>query len=309
MSPSWRQRLFRIGLVLGSLLFIHQIWIGYQVVREDAIRVSSIPMLGAACVLIGATIGLQMIGWSWLMRGLGVRLPWRAVIGGYGISFLPRYIPGNIWGYLSRGEWYRQNHDVPYAVSNSGSILEVVGVVASICMWIGIRYASQVQGVVQLVLFGCAFLIPFLIGSVLERFPRQDNIHVQGRFGLRISMQIGSRLWLKVTVVYLLLWLCYGAAINLLIEATGTSYLNGLLDATFIFGLAWLSGFLVLFVPSGLGVREVTLSGLLTLFAGVPVAHASAISVMSRVCATFAELIWVILGLALFSSRKKSPDC
>ena len=60
-----------------------------------------------------------------LMRSLNIELPIHKARYIYSLSFLARYIPGSIWGYLSRSEWLLHDYQVSYASSNYGSILEV----------------------------------------------------------------------------------------------------------------------------------------------------------------------------------------
>ena len=44
---------------------------------------------------------------------------------GYSLSFLPRYLPGSIWGYLSRSEWLTQQFSIPFKYSNAISVVEI----------------------------------------------------------------------------------------------------------------------------------------------------------------------------------------
>src|SRR3972149_6374809 len=128
MVNSPRRLLHLIGLALGGLLFVYQILNVLPAVMENKLHVSSPAFIGLALAIGVAAIGIQTIAWARLMRAFGIYLSWSQVLQGYTLSFLPRYIPGSVWGYLSRNEWLLQNHNVRYGISNRVSLLEVLSV-------------------------------------------------------------------------------------------------------------------------------------------------------------------------------------
>ena len=301
MNQSWRRVLYLVGLGVGSLLFLYQLWNGYQAVVQKALRVSAPALLGVALGIVMVATGLQMIAWSRLMQALGNHLSWRQVVRGYALSFLPRYIPGSIWGYLSRGEWLHRSHNVTYQVSNFGSILEVVGILSASCLTVGIYYASLSSGLSQLVLLIVTALIPFAIWRVLQWV-------ISGHLfrclfakvsAVGASFQVTFWNWIAVVMLYLILWLCYGGLIWLLVQALGIPLAGSVIQYSFIFSLAWVVGFVVVFVPAGLGIREVTLSSLLVANIGLLSYQGSAVAIASRLTISIAELVWLLFGLIL----------
>lgn len=92
-------------------------------------------------------------------------------------------------------------------------------------------------------------------------------------------------------------WLCYGAGIWLTAVALQVPTSGGVLGTAFAFSLAWLAGFVLVFVPAGLGVREIALSGLLGSAVGLSPATGTAIAVMSRLLILLSELGWVMVGV------------
>jgi hypothetical protein len=76
-----------------------------------------------------------------------------------------------------------------------------------------------------------------------------------------------------------------------------------------MFGLSWLVGLVIVFVPAGLGVRETTLSHLIV-NTGVAVGYANIVSVASRLIIASAELSWTLTGLvfAWLSRGYQSQD-
>ncbi len=67
--------------------------------------------------------------------------------------------------------------------------------------------------------------------------------------------------------------------------------------ATLTYCAAWLGGFLVLFVPAGMGVREVLLRLLLVQTLGISSEQALLIAMTARFFSLLSEGIWLAIGL------------
>jgi glycosyltransferase 2 family protein len=313
MKIPWRKLLYWLGILLGGGIFIYQIWQGGQAVFSRTAQVSQPAYLGWAWVSILLANALQISAWRYLMRGLGVALSWREVLEGYSISLLPRYIPGSVWGYISRAEWLRQDHQVPYSLTNLGSVLEVLLILISVVLVVGIYLITVLQHAlwwgVLLLLLAIPFLswrlFYYLLASRLFRRLLPKAAESQPLFRLSLP------LWTAILGLHLLAWLFYGVSISLLTQVFGLPPQAGLLGFTFIFAGSWLAGFLVLFVPSGLGVREQTLSTWLSTQLRFSAGQASAVSVLSRLGISLVELFWLAIGLSLRQLRRsgsvKSP--
>ncbi len=305
---SWRRVLYLGGICIGGLLFVYQVWNGYQGVVHSALRISSLASIGAAWGLVEVSFALQMIAWSWLMASLGSHLSWRQVVEGYTLSFLARYIPGNIWGYWSRGEWLRQNHNVAYSISHLGSILEILTILTALGLVSGIYLASEVVGLYRLVLLILTVVLLPVVWLILSwvtswAFSRKLVIKLVGNV-TSLNLSIGT--WIAVVTLHLLLWLCYGSLVLLITKAFGIRSAAGLVEYTFLFGLAWAVSFLAVFVPAGLGVREIALSTLLVTYIGLSASQASAVSVMSRLTIACSEFLWI--GIGMIATRMPNPN-
>src|SRR5690606_27899428 len=94
-------------------------------------------------------------------------------------------------------------------------------------------------------------------------------------------------------LLYALTWLMLGAAFALFVGAfvPGAASLS---DARFHAGVvaaSYLAGYVVMIVPAGAGVRELTMSALLAQHPAIPASAAVLIAVASRVWFTVAELL------------------
>jgi uncharacterized membrane protein YbhN (UPF0104 family) len=105
--------------------------------------------------------------------------------------------------------------------------------------------------------------------------------------------------------VYILFWTVYGASIALLGHALGTTPALSLGVSVFAATASWLIGFLILFIPAGMGVRELALTTLLVNNAGLATAPANAIAVLARIVTLIAELTWLLVALVLIGGAKR----
>ena len=135
-----RQILKRIGLALGAGLLVWQIWRAVGQISATGVSLPSGWAMGASLLLAMLSHLAQMAAWRELMAGLGTRLPWRRVIEGFMLSMLPRYIPGTVWGYLSRGQWLYEQFGVPFRTSSVSSILELGLTVLSGLVFVAVAY-------------------------------------------------------------------------------------------------------------------------------------------------------------------------
>lgn len=292
------------GMAVGGALLLWQMLIGFQTLFDSGVDVFAPVYLFVAFGLVFLSYALQVVSWGVLMRGLQVIIPWKPLFRGYILSFLPRYIPGSVWGYLSRSEWLRSEFQVSYAVSTTGSLLEITVALISTGMIAGIYIANLLDETRRIWIVLGLFLVPAAIWILVQRILQvhwvlrlfDRDSHCSTRLKLPLSN------WLLSVTIIAWNMVVYGIAFYL--TARGL-----VLDSTLSFGnvfifvanysMAWLIGFAVFSLPAGLGLREVTLSALLTLSLGVPAGKASLLSVLFRCIVTLAEILWVVIGLIL----------
>jgi hypothetical protein len=246
-------------------------------------------MLALICALLAYL--LQMSAWAVIMRALAAPLRASEVWQGYLLAFLPRYIPGTVWGYLSRNEWLAQHKGVSYATSSLASLLEVTTLLLTAfvygsCLWVEPRFV----GLVWL----AAVPALWLNWHYVPHLARRINA---GRWSAAIGHAPSLRLGLLGNGLYLGFWAAHGAGVFLLGQAFTPLPLAELAPTLACASLAWAVGFLVLFVPAGLGVREATLVTLLTQFTTLPVGVATTVALLSRLTTILAEFLLLVGGI------------
>jgi glycosyltransferase 2 family protein len=297
----WKKILYGLGICLGGVFFVYQVWQAGKEVLLHSVNVFHPINLTLAWICMLLAYSLQIASWRFIMCGVGVELQWQHVIEGYSLSLLPRYIPGSVWGYLSRSEWLKQEHSTPYSLSTLGSVLEVSLILISViwvaCIFIFFKFSGMVRWS-ALLLF---LLVPFITWSTFYRFTRLKLF--RSLFSrLIVDLQVvrfSFPLWVGLLGLYTAAWLFYGESVNQLVKSLGLDPTSGLIEYTFIFTISWTAGFLVLFVPSGLGVRELTFSTLMSTRLFITPGLSSAVSIFSRLGISLVELFWVSFGLIL----------
>lgn len=279
-----RQILKRIGLALGAGLLVWQIWRAVGQISATGVSLPSGWAMGAALLLAMLSHLAQMAAWRELMAGLGTRLPWRRVIEGFMLSMLPRYIPGTVWGYLSRGQWLYEQFGVPFRNSSISSILELGLTVLSGLVFVAAAYFHSL-------LAGLAVIVVSCLGYALLTYVARKEF-MAGRFPV-----MPLDIFLKSFVLCGLIWPLYGLIIACLL-AISAGLWRTLIDFGYAFFFAWISGLLAFFIPSGLGVREFALQTVLQ-YDGLTGSIIIVAPLLVRLATIISEIAWLCVGLGL----------
>ena len=194
---------------------------------------------------------------------------------------------------------------VGYPLSLTGSVLEAAAILVTAIACIGItaapllgepwRYLAPFGAIV---LMGLALLIvPRWVAWAGRRF-RQ--------WAFPPAPQPGA--WAVALALTAPLWLSYAVSVYSVARAVAPGYNIDLRVSALAASASWAVGFLILFVPSGIGVREAVMSSVLAQAAGLPVAMGGLIAVVSRLVLILAELTWVLAGFGLRAVRKGRDD-
>lgn len=290
---SWRKTAYKIGLILGGALFALQIWRAVQMIQKYPTCLLNHASLLSALGLGIVAYFMQMFAWAVIMLHLEARLKPKDIIQGYMLSFLPRYIPGSIWGYLSRNEWFAQHHDIPYSTSSMGSLLEM-----SIQMITALGFAViyMVDNQFRPIIAGILLVSLWLNWWGL---PRLLTYVSQERFHVNRNSSPNNWSMFVANGTYLGFWCVHGSVVWLVNSALCNSGAISWQLSVFAMSAAWLTGFVVAIVPTGIGVREATMASLLLRYVPIQVEAASLTAVLSRVILILAEIVTIAIGLLI----------
>ncbi len=310
-----RRFFYFIGLLLGGGIFIYQIVSGIcSVLQKKQIFIQPFWLILALLLAILVT-WMQMMGWLWMMAGMGTQLKWKDVLQGYVLSFIPRYIPGSIWGYISRGEWLNHSFDVPFSVTNFGSVLEMFFILIANVFWIvsGITTNNIFRILMMIITIMAAWMGWWLIKILIDK---PVFVRIIGPESAKLIRSFSLRRWLLITSWMILFWGVQGLSFQMVLSSMSSAQvsnwtLNNYWVATSSYNLAWFVGFIILFVPAGLGLRETVLSELIETRLKQSTGLASIVSIVFRVVLAFGEVFWAVVAIRqkrISFYRKNTPN-
>jgi len=229
--------------------------------------------------------------WRKLLSGLGYTLGFKKAFKIWFYSSMGKYVPGKVWSIMGM-VYLCEKEGIPKSATFTSAILNqafnIVGGLILVVLLSGKRLFGHLPTPFYLVL-GLILLIilhPSWIEKLLNFF-----LKILKKEQLKINLSFRHNL--AFTLFFMLSWCVYGVAFNIFIRSL-TPYswnLAPFIGSTFVF--SYIVGFLSVFVPGGLGVRE----GLLVIYLSnyFPLPVATLIALLSRLWMTTAE----ILGLAV----------
>lgn len=303
-SPPRRAHGWRILLTVAIVL-VTAYFLGDSIVSQWT-EVRSQPWtLNPGWLLLSAAV--TWLGVVWLMH------LWRVVIvilSGKTLAFwtayriaalanLGKYIPGKVWSvmgliYLLREE----GHSTPTAIA--ATVLHQAYTLVSGILFVSVILGVEVWGklpvaiLVGAIAIALVILYPPIFGRVLNfmlRLVRREQVTVQIPFAKALALFCG----------YAVAWVIYGAGFWLMSKGLGIPA-GPFWPVVASYGGAYLVGFLALFAPGGLGVRE----GMLAIMLGphLPAGLPATVAVLSRLWMTIIELAGLLPLLWLGKSKK-----
>jgi len=284
----------KVGLVIGLGIFIHLIFKNIQTLftLPEIIVFHWEPIFFSVFISILVYL-LQMLNLWLIYSFIHQELSIIDIMRGFSLALIPKYVPGFIWGYASRSQWYQTNSGIPQKYSWGASLIEIVVTVTTGLMVAGVKILLDVTNF-KWAWFGIT-AIPllqfcFLQLLVNKRFLRSLNINVE-------VPTLSLWLWLIIIINSLFQWILLGCVLLLVQTAFLTNDFSKIRDVylyVYIFSRSWITGFLTVIIPNGLGIRELVLKDLLGLELGLKNDLAILVSTLSRLILFFVEGLWFI---------------
>lgn len=267
----------------------------------------SVILAAAAVTFLGYVLRGTM--WSPLLRGVtGIAISPQAAFRVSSIAWMGRYIPGKLWAVA--GKAYL-SADVPEAVPAAAvaaavdmAWLLVSGFfIVAVCSVAGLAGSGAVHGYIGIV----AVALPLGAVACHPRvyYPITNNLLRRlGKPALPCRPSYALMVLLLFTnIAAFFLW---ALGIVVMLSPIVDFDFAAVCNVTLIFALGWVSGFLALFAPAGIGVRDTILAvGLKGVFGWDPGTILLAV-VGNRVLTTFCEFLCFLVGLGIRDHRKQS---
>jgi glycosyltransferase 2 family protein len=244
-------------------------------------------------LLLSATVVLLMyalliVAWRTMLASWGQRIDGWSAARIWTVSSLGKYLPGKVWAVAGMALMSQRAGIAPWAATASAVVLQILAIgsgaaVAGVTGRAALEAAHPGAGValVALVLSAGVGVGLLLWPPFMERLLRLAAPGAETR-GTPRSLGI----WFGV-VANLLAWVGYGLALWVLARGLLPTLDFAPSLAIAVFTASYLAGFLALFAPGGLGVREGLF--ILMLQGSLGIGAATALALASRVLLTITE--------------------
>ena len=291
-------QLAAVAVLLGFLVYaFRDAWDEAKPLLQDV----DVAELSISIAILASYYLLFTVAWQRILAAWGLRIPYFLALQAEMASILAKYIPGTVWIPAAR-----------VAALRRVGIKDTPLILASVVLEAGL---SAVSGV--LIFFASlaaidaddAPLLPLLAFTAICVVGLHPRIftplarRVLRPFGASDFPPLPWRTLLAVMGFYVFTWLVGGTALFFLLRSVGGDpavsdipYLGG------ISAVAAIVAVLAIIMPSGLGVREATMYGLLV--AVVPDGVALAATVLNRLTITIVEAALLAVGATAWRRRK-----
>ncbi len=290
-------RLVRHALQVGLLGFVawyvRAHWGAYEHVFQDA-RPDWSWLLGSSFLVLVAYVVLIQT-WRQVVVAWGERLSFASATRIWFISNLGKYVPGKVWSIAAMGTLAQEAGVSPVAAVGSSLVVQLVNLVTGFGVFfiVGARamhipFAALAAVVVLAASLAAApWLLPVAVRA----------INVVTKRGLKVPALPPTAIWWAGAGTALA-WMLYGVAFDAFANGISGGSVHGSVgDWTAIFIGPYLLGFIAVFSPGGIGVREVAMAEALQR-TGLAIGGMSALLVAaSRIWLTVLEIIPGVLFL------------
>lgn len=225
----------------------------------------------AALLLLGGKLLLVELSCQ-SVRVTGTRIPYRRMFLINAMSQLAKYLPGSVWQFLGRAGYYAGDGLSAVQITRA-MITENLWLVISAFSTGGIALSLQTGD--SRVLFAPFLLLLWAVILFVL---------------LRQTPGTTWRVVVQVLLLQIAMWSLMGAMLWALIPLEAGSIPGFGLLVIGALALSWAIGFITIFAPGGLGVREAVLTALL----GVAIDPTAAL-----VYAALSRVVWVLVELSL----------
>jgi uncharacterized membrane protein YbhN (UPF0104 family) len=250
----------------------------------------SIFYLLVSSILICMIYFIAIFSWNSIVSLMGFTVTFKKACRIWFISNLAKYIPGTIWIPLGRSIYTKDENIsvlktfLAWAIENYLTLLSIIFMVTLIQfvypnilpIWRGIPILIMILLIFPLIFRNIFKKILGISKNYLSRYKNKIDYLIRftdslkfGNLAVPLTLTIGIRVLLGI-------WL------YLIVLGFGIKPHFGILYFTLIWAIAWLLGYVVIFLPGGVGLRE----GVLTTFlvsSGISVGIAISISLFTRI--------------------------
>ena len=255
--------------------------------------------IGIATIVVLGTYLLLIETWRRILEAAGERLPMSDAARIWFVSNLGKYVPGKVWSIAAMTVMARNSGVSPVVAAGSSIVVQLATLVAGV----GVILVTGAQAVNHpWIAVGAALGIILLLAAI-PSFLEPLGRGLAGITGKAIVLpRIPARaVWLAVASA-VISWISYGIAFQFFVKGVLGNAAGATSSYIAVYAASYIIGFLALFAPGGVVVRESVMVTGLVRFGLSGQADALAVAVASRLWLTVTELL---PGLAYMVAGKR----
>jgi hypothetical protein len=280
----------------------------------ENLRVDWVRVLASGALVL-STYLILVEAWRATLRVWSESLPFPTAARIWFVSNLGKYIPGKIWQIAAMGAMAQRSGVSAAAAVGSSLVVNLVSVIAGFAV-IAVTAAGRVGAAVgeqasngsgrsaELAVLGIAIAGAAALLLAPVAVPRLAMLagRVSGR-SITIPRVPARAIWLAAGSTTAS-WLLYGLAFSLFAHGVSPRATGNAASYIAVYTGSYLAGYLALFAPGGVGVREAVLVLAMPRFQLASAADAAVIAITSRLWLTILE---ILPGLLLLR-RRRAPQ-
>ena len=275
----------------------------------EGLRIDWLRVLASGALVVGTYL-ILIEAWRTTLRVWSETLPFATAARIWFVSNLGKYIPGKVWQIAAMGAMAQKRGVSAAAAVGSSLLVNLVSVLAGFAV-IAVTAAGRVGNVVgvqtsgsarsaELAVIGIAVAggIALLLAPVAV--PRLAAIagRISGR-AIAIPHVPARAIWIAAAST-VASWLLYGVAFSLFAHGVTPRATGNASSYIAVYTGSYLAGYLALFAPGGVGVREAVLVLAMPRFGLASAPDAAVIAITSRLWLTILE---ILPGLLMYRGR------
>lgn len=247
---------------------------------------------------------MAALSWKMVSGVVGCPVSFRQAFAIHFLTQVGKYLPGKLWAAVGKVGLTRKL-GLSGVKASHAMVLESLFIVSG-SLLVGlplVPVAAERLGLGPLLSLGAVAVVAFVLIMTSHPTAFQRLLKILSRAtGKELEAEDpGFINVLKLLPVYLMVFLTQGLAFVLLAWSFGLDI--PLFPGMFVFPMAMAIGFIVVFAPGGLGVREVSLTWLVGLAVSAAAGRAELVSIAARLWITLAEGIAFVAAMMVWDGR------